>query len=267
MATPNRWAVREAAEVTFFSLVSPYEALVTLKTLKLTDVETSGETVYARGGRGNAKLVGFSSNREAKVTIQDAIFDNAALALLTGNGAVAGAKLVNRYFNATIPAGLTVTVPDTIAAASNVISVHLVNADGSLKTKLAEDAAATIDTEYSRAGSVFTFATGQDGAGKNLVRIYYTATTDATATTVKVTSDKFGGTYRMVADVLIRDELTKKDYYGQFIAKNVKIEDNFKFNFSADGDPSVLDIPIEILKDPNSTDMWELVIYDDTLVV
>jgi hypothetical protein len=31
------------------------------------------ETVYARGGRGNAKLIGFSSNRESKITLQDAI--------------------------------------------------------------------------------------------------------------------------------------------------------------------------------------------------
>lgn len=49
MATPNRWAIREAAIATFYSLVSPYNAIVTLKTLKTSGVETSGETVYARG--------------------------------------------------------------------------------------------------------------------------------------------------------------------------------------------------------------------------
>ena len=50
----------------------------------MTEVTTNGETTYAMGGRGNAKLVGFSGNREARVTIQDAIFDNKALAMLTG---------------------------------------------------------------------------------------------------------------------------------------------------------------------------------------
>lgn len=48
MATPNRWAVREAAEVTFFDTVTE-NAIVTLKTLKMTEIQTTGETVYARG--------------------------------------------------------------------------------------------------------------------------------------------------------------------------------------------------------------------------
>ena len=105
MATPKRWAVREAANVTFFRLNDKAgengwakgDPVVTLNTLKMTDVETSGETTYAQGGRGNAKLVGFSSNREARVTMQDAIFDNAALAMMTGNDIKTGSKEVQLY--------------------------------------------------------------------------------------------------------------------------------------------------------------------------
>ena len=52
MAAPNRWAVREAAEATFYRLDGNKDAIVTLKTLKMTEVQTTGETVYARGGRG-----------------------------------------------------------------------------------------------------------------------------------------------------------------------------------------------------------------------
>ena len=48
MAAPNRWAVREAAIVTFYNLETD-AAIVTLKTLKMTEVQTTGETVYARG--------------------------------------------------------------------------------------------------------------------------------------------------------------------------------------------------------------------------
>jgi len=48
MSTPNRWAIRDAGIATFWDLVTgkPY---VTLKTLKTSGLETSGETVYARG--------------------------------------------------------------------------------------------------------------------------------------------------------------------------------------------------------------------------
>ena len=68
MATPNRWSVREAAEATFYKLDGNKDAIVTLRTLKTSGVETSGTTTYSRGGKGNAKLIGFSSDRESKVT-------------------------------------------------------------------------------------------------------------------------------------------------------------------------------------------------------
>jgi hypothetical protein len=72
MATPNRWAIAESGDVSFFDLVTG-KAIVTLSTLKSTTIETSGETQYARGGRGNAKIVGFSSNREGRLVMSDAI--------------------------------------------------------------------------------------------------------------------------------------------------------------------------------------------------
>lgn len=51
MATPNRWGIREAGIATFYDLTTG-KAKVTLTTLKTSGVETTGETVYAQGGRG-----------------------------------------------------------------------------------------------------------------------------------------------------------------------------------------------------------------------
>jgi hypothetical protein len=44
------------------------------------------------------------------------------------------------------------------------------------------------------------------------------------------------------------------------------MEDNWSFEFSADGDPSVLDIPLEILKPATGTDMWDMVVFDESLI-
>ncbi len=41
MATPNRWAIRDAGEATFYNLVTK-KAIVTLPTLKTSGVETTG---------------------------------------------------------------------------------------------------------------------------------------------------------------------------------------------------------------------------------
>lgn len=247
MATPKRWAVREAADVTFYSLVDG-SPVVTLNTLKMTDVETSGETTYARGGRGNAKLVGFSSDREASVTLQDAIFDNEALAMLTGNEIVNGSKQIERFEDVTLGASGAGTLSFK-ALASPAAKVFKLNGNN-----LGEAVSGATVTDDAITGA---------GVKGDRVRVYYTMNTPADSQTIRVTSDQFGGTYKVVADVLVRDENTKKDYYAQFIAYNAKIEDNFSFSFSPDGDPSVLDIPLEILKPTGSTNMWEFVIYGD----
>ena len=255
MATPNRWGVREAAEATFYDITSG-NGIVTLKTLKMTEIQTTGETVYSRGGRGNAKILGFSSDREATITLQDAIFDNKALAMLTGNEIAEGARELDFFFEGIVSGTDTVTIPKS---PESIVSVYLLDDDGvTNKTLLAAAASAPTIAQYSVTGSTLTFHA--DNQGKR-VRIYYKSLTGADAKTVKVTSDRFGGIFRLVVDVLIRDEATSQDFFGQFIAPRAKIEDDFSFNFSPDGDPSVLDIPIEILKDPQSTTMWELVIY------
>src|SRR5690606_17589701 len=95
MTTPNRWAIRDAGIATFYGIATG-KPIVTLRTLKTSGLETTGETVYARGGFGNPRIVGFSSNRESRVALQDAIFDNRALAMLTGNELTEGAKDVHK---------------------------------------------------------------------------------------------------------------------------------------------------------------------------
>jgi len=250
--TPNRWAVREAAEATFYNTATG-DAIVTLQTLKMTEVQTTGETVYARGGKGNAKIQGFSSNREARVTIQDAIFDNLALGMLTGNDIVEGSQSVSKFYRATLDALGSFEVPAEMGTIDSVISIHALDYDG-----ITPLAPLVVTTDYTITGNEIDIVSGTLG---DKYVVYFQTTTQPTSKTVTVTADKFGGTFKLVVDVTVRDEFTGHDFYGQFVAERAKIEDDFSFNFSPDGDPSVLDIPIEILKDPMSKDMWKLIIF------
>lgn len=250
MAAPNRWAVREAAEATFYDLETK-KPRVTLRTLKMTEVQTTGETVYAMGGRGNAKLVGFSGNREATMALQDAIFDNEALAMLTGNAVTTGIRVLEKFFEATLGADLLINLPFTPVVGTLQVNPIVAGA-------MAEELVLT--TGYTVAAKVVTVVSGAVEGDK--VRVYY-KTSVGSAKTITVTASDFGGTFRLVADVLVRDAETSKVYYAQFIAPKAKIEDEFTFSFSPDGDPSVLDIPLQLLKDSASDNMWELVIYDE----
>lgn len=51
MSTPNRFAIRDAGNATFFNLQTG-KAIVTLNTLKTSGIENSGEVSYVRGGFG-----------------------------------------------------------------------------------------------------------------------------------------------------------------------------------------------------------------------
>lgn len=256
MATPNRFAIREVAEATLYALKTPYNAIVTMKTLKTTGVETQSQSVYARGGRGNAKLVGFSSDKEAKITLQDAILDVNVLAQLTGNDVTTGVVEIDMIYEGAITSAATLTLPKKV---ESITSVYILDVDGvTNKTLLVADTVAKKGEKYKRDGQVLTFA---DNAGTSY-RVYYKVKTDASAKTVKVTADKFGGSFKLVLDCLVRDENTKADFAAQLIVPNAKIEDNWKVEMASSGDPTVIDIPVEVLKDPKSKDMWMLVIYD-----
>lgn len=226
MATPNRFAIKEAGIATFFNL-STGKAVVTLDTLKTSGVETTGETVYARGGRGNAKLVGFSTNREARITLQDAIFDNAAIAMLTGNDLVAGVKKVDRNEIGSVTSS-KLTLAKTPQGA--LVSVFKLNADGTNGAEYTLGTPATNPTEYSITGKEITFNSGVVNGTQ--FRVYYQVNTAIDAKTIKVTSDSFGKSFRVTLDVLVVDQHTKQAFQGQLRIPNAKFEDNFSLSLN-----------------------------------
>ncbi|TVX97965.1 hypothetical protein [Cohnella terricola] len=258
MTTPNRWAIRDAGIATFYSLATG-KPVTTLRTLKTSGLETTGETVYSRGGRGNPKLLGFSSNREAKLTLQDAVFDNKALAMLTGNNLVEGASDVVFIDTLTVNANATALSKTPVGS---LIGVYKLNADGTLGDEV-KFAAGTVATgEYKISGKNLTFFSGDFADGQKIAA-YYSVTTDATAKTLKVTSDAFGKTFKVVLDCVVRDEYTKEDYAAQITIPSAKFEDTFNLALAAEGDPAVLDMTMDVLKDPLSNDMWMMKIFDE----
>ena len=156
MATPNRFSLRDAGAFTFYRLDGDKGAIVTLNTLKTSGVETYGETVYARGGFGNAKLVGFSSNREAKITLEDAIFDIQALGMITGNIVKEGAKDIDYNEIKTVDSANTITLSKKVYGTP--IGIYILNDDGTLGQKI-EKASTAGAGKYAMNGQVITFHT------------------------------------------------------------------------------------------------------------
>lgn len=182
--------------------------------------------------------------------------------MLTGNAIKSGKKIIDINEAASITSN-KFTLKRTPKGA--LVSVFQIEPDGTNGKEFTLGTPATNEKEYSLAGKELTFHS--DVVNGTNFRVYYKVETDETAKTVKVTSDAFGGTFKIVLDVLVRDEFSKKDYQGQLLIPNGKFEDNFNLDLAADGDPATVTLPVEILKSPVNTDMWELVIYDEELIV
>jgi hypothetical protein len=150
--------------------------------------------------------------------------------MLTGNDLVAGVKTIDRNEVRSITSS-KFNLDKTPTGA--LISVYKVNADGTNGGEYTLGDPATNETEYSISGKELTFhSTVTNGTQ---FRVYYKVETASDAKSIKVTSDMFGGSFRVVLDVLVVDEFTKKAFQGQLIIPNGKFEDSFNLDFSADG--------------------------------
>ena len=265
--TPERYAIREAALFHFYEPVTN-KPQFTLNTLKMTEVETTGETTYAQGGRGNGKIIGFSSDRAATVTLQDALFTNDVLAALTGNPVTEGSKILDFSYRGRTDEDGHLELPNNV---EEIVAVYPLMADQQTNDRIKEVIEKTSAEEeegnyaYELVGDTLEIekynGTEWEGVEANtLFRAYYTHEVESTSKTVTVTADDFGGTFKVVGDIMVRDE-DGTDHSAKFTANRVKVEDNFSFSASPDGDPSVLDLPLELLRDSEGI-MWSLTIHD-----
>lgn len=260
MSTPNVWAIRAVAKATFYDLKTG-KAKVQLKNLKTSGIENSADTVYAQGGEGNNKIVGFSGNRGAKVPLQDAVFTNEVIAMMTGNDIKKGvAPIIQRdeikIINNKATLNFTPATP-----VNGLNSVYLLSNEGTHEDEIEFATGALSKGTYSITGKELTFFDGEFEDNTEIVA-YYKTQSGASAKTITISSDKFAGTYRVILDVIVRAVGDKQDYAAQIDITNAKMEDGWKIDMAAGGDPSVFDIPLEILKPQNSTQLYTMTIYD-----
>lgn len=262
MAIAQRWAVRNVAKATFYDIATG-KLLTYLENLKSSDIQVTSETVYARGGDGNPKLIGFSSNKEVKVNLSSAIFDNRAMSLLTGNNIVTDAATVYRREIVIVNNG-TATLSKT-PKDGNLLALYVLGSDGVESTELTVGTPATNEDEYSISTKTITVHSSIVN-GTQLVA-YFMVDTANTSQTITVSSDKFPAAFKLVMEVLVTDFATKALYPAQIVIPSAKMEDNWQFSFKPDGDPEPLNLPIEVLKPANSNDMFTLTIYDDNAIM
>ncbi|WP_313069769.1 hypothetical protein [Lacrimispora sp.] len=262
MGANTKFGAKEVMDVILYDMSTSKPAIF-FDTLKTSSIEVTSEKVYARGGKGNAKLITWELNKEGKLTIEDALLSPKSLELISGVATVTGAQTV--YMRQATAYDTTGSTPvdkgelfPLTASPSGVIELAYVPkeaASGILVYEVENDCGtAIVMTNATLTGKTLTVPAAAD---KKLV-VYYTFSSAASTETYVIDSSHFSGTYKLVGNTVIRNRETGKDEAFQVVIPNLKWSSNLNLDFSAEGDPTPTSFECEIMKAPNSSTMIQM---------
>ena len=250
-------------------------------TLKTSSMEGAATTVYAQGGRGNARLVAWEGERTVTFTMEDALISPEGFMILSGAGLIEAStdKPIYQHMTETIDAS-DVKIEDKVAIITmsekpylptdkngnfayvmfmkngEVITEPYIPTHEELiqdattgKYSLRVDMHDIYDTTEEEEGENRYSVTGYPAAGlfdSVLVDFYVERVADAQQ--IEITADKFGGNYYLEASTLFRDQ-NGVDMPAEFIIPNCKIQSNFNFTMASSGDPSTFTFTMDAFPD------------------
>jgi len=273
-----RFGVREICNVTFRPLAaldigsqhfSANQPCLYIDTATASNMEVATTTVYAQGGRGNARLIAWEGEKTATFTVTDALLSPISFSMLSGAGvmdATSGEKIVHLTVDGMIKSdgtaivvkkedvtGYTLVASNPAANAEDQsgkgLNVYgmILDVNGQVIDYLGESEITQPTTAQPSTTdwSIALTRTAKTELRGFTVRLDCYAKVNAPVTTLTVNADNFGGTFYIEAETLFRDEATGHDFPATFIIPKGKISGNFTFNMASSGDPSTFDFQID----------------------
>ena len=201
---------------------------------KTSTIEGAATTVYAQGGKGNARLIAWEGEKTLTFTVEDALLSPIGFSVLSGAGLFKGLSTeevhVHTTANAVVSADNKINLSDVLATGEKIdtsapVFVMLME-DGSI-TKVVK-ATTVSDAEITVANA----------AGKTVFVDFYVTKAGNTVSELQIDAENFAGSYYVEASTLFRRESDGKDMPAEITLPNVKIQSNFTFSMASTGDPS-----------------------------
>ena len=278
-----KFGVRECANIVFRAKqpirigTSTFQAgqpVLYIDTATTSSMEQSTTTVYAQGGRGNARLLAWEGEKTLTFSFTDALLSPIGFAILSGAGlfkrgngidstkeTTANEDLV--HFHMTSGANLsisngtgTVDLRDAIAEFGTTATIGVTDApiyimeierDGSLTGRI-------YSGTVSVSGGIVTIndikLDGKTTTNNSSVMVdYYIDLPGKHVYEADITPETFGGNYYVEADTLFRDQSTGLDLPANLTFPNVRLQSNFTMTFAGTGDPSTFDFTMDAFPD------------------
>ena len=257
------------------------EPVLYFDTLKTSTFEGSSTTVYAQGGRGNARLMSWDGDKTTTFTMEDALISPEGLMILAGAGLIQpsqapggslkqhitetvakiaetpttskpGAKVVSGTLTIALPSGntpVTSNDQDTIYVLpvkdGEIISEPYI---GTITSGIITVAAIADRTRGGEAVAYSVTTEIEDADFDSVIVDYYVAQTDEAVMQINITPDSFGGAFYLEASTLFRNE-DGIDVPAEFIIPNCRVQSNFSFSMAATGDPSTFTFALDCFPD------------------
>ena len=263
------------------------EPVIYFDSLKTSTLEGAATTVYAQGGRGNARLMSWDGERTVTFTMEDALISPEGLAILTGAGLVEATtekpiyvhtteKIKIENGNVTLDEEGKITIanieleetPFTDSATGVYLMIldgddnmvcepfsSLTEANGNGKltvngNKVTGEASSAIESLVELKGKI---------DGYKVLADYYVSKTGG-AMEISITPDKFGGAFYIEGSTLFREYPSQLDLPAEIIIPNGRVQSNFTFTMAGSGDPSTFTFTVDAFPDYTRFDPTEKVL-------
>ena len=250
------------------------QPVLLIDSAQTSSLEQATTSVYAQGGRGNARLIAWEGDKTLTFTVTDALLSQVSLAMLSGAGLIKDAtQQVHVHANTATTmtvVGTTGTIDLTDALADfgdlNVISVDAgtdapiyimdVEDDGSVNGTIITGTEVTYAFDNSTKKATLTVtnpkldngidpATAIEASVVDVMVDYYVIKSSAKVSEIQFTAEDFAGYYYVEADTLFRNQSDGKDMPANLTFPNVKLQSGFTIAMSGTGDPSTFDFTMD----------------------
>ena len=276
------------------------EPVMYFDTLKTSTLEGAATTVYAQGGRGNARLMSWDGERTVTFTMEDALISPEGLSILTGAGLIEASATKPIYVHTTerISIGGTNGATATTTAGKVTISdipltnvpvwsddhsgaavyVMLLDKDdnliaepfssistgttGKVNSKASDTDGKHIQVSESTELSALKLSNGDYPTKLDGYKLLvdYYVKKEGNTTQINITPDKFGGAFYIEASTLFREYPSQRDLPAEFIIPNGRVQSNFTFSMAGSGDPSTFTFTVDAFPDYTRFDDTEKVL-------
>jgi hypothetical protein len=274
-----KFGIREICDVVFkakadttigTSKFKKGQPVLYIDTAKTSTLEGAATTVYAQGGKGNARLVAWEGEKTLTFTVEDALLSPIGFSILSGAGLFKG-NTTNVHVHKTASAVVSddgvidltdaLNADETICATAPIFVVET-EKDGSVTGDIITGLTVSEDGK--------TLTGGADAAAKIVFVDFYIIKKSSKVSELQIDVENFAGYYYVEASTLFRDEETGKDMPAEITIPNAKIQSNFTFSMASTGDPSTFTFTMDAFPgytmfDPTKKVLCVIQIVEDTV--